>query len=165
MPDHEPNRSTALTPELLGMINAATSAAVKEAVSGFGQMMAATIKDLALTPDKIREAQKPYIDPAIARRELREKLRWTEDETAIRAQKRATQDNCPHLDDNGRSSIQLVHNFFDRQPRGLCVKCHDLIHPREWRIGAPTDEHPRGKAYMVEAHKHYSIVMQLQSRQ
>jgi hypothetical protein len=165
MADHEPNRSTGMSPELLGAINAATTAAVREAIAGMGAMMAQTVKDLAITPEKLREANKPYVDPAIALRELREKLRWTEDENANRQNLRITQDNCPHLDDNGKTAINLVHNFFDRQPRGLCSKCADWIFPREWRIGAPTAEHPRGKAYMVEPHKNYNIVMQLQARQ
>lgn len=162
--NHEDNRSSAFTPEQLAVINTQTAALVKEAVAGIFESLGPIFEKIAITPEKLREANKPYVDPAKAARELREMLIWKEDESENRRRLQEAQDNCPHIDQNGRSSIQLVHNFFDRQPRGLCVKCLALIHPKEWRIGAPDAKNPRGKPYLAEPHKNYNIVMQLESR-
>jgi hypothetical protein len=162
--ENENNRSTALTPELLATINAATSAAVKEAVSGIFSNLAPLLKDMAVTPEKLREGMRPYVDPDKERREIREKMKFRQDEEDKERQDRARQDNCLHRDQNGRSSIQVVHNFFDRQPRGICALCGDWIHPKEWRIGKPTEEHPRGAPYCVEPHKNYQTVRELDSR-
>lgn len=169
---HQQNRSSAPSPEDLGVqtVNAAAdvknlvAAAVKEAVAGVFEQLGPLLQSMAVTPEKLREANKPYKDPAVIARELREMLIWKEDEAEARRQTEERQNACPHIDDNGRSSIQLVHNFPDRQPRGVCARCHAYIHPREWRIGAPDDKHPRGVPYLVEPHKNYSIVMQLESR-
>lgn len=164
------NRSSAPTPEVLGAqttaqtaeMKALVGAAVKEAVAGVFEQLGPLLASMAITPEKLREANKPYKDPAVIARELREMLIWKEDEAEARRQTQERQDACPHLDNNGRSSIQLIHNFPDRQPRGICAKCHAYIHPREWRIGAPDDKHPRGVPFLVEPHKNYPIVMQLE---
>lgn len=160
----EQNRSSAMSPEQVAQTNAMVSAAVAEAVRSMFTSFAPMLEKLAITPEKLREANKPYVDPAKAARELREMLLWKEDEAENRRKLQEYQDNCPHIDQNGRSSITLVHNFPDRQPRGLCTKCQALIHPREWRIAAPDAKHPRGNAYLTEAHKNYNIVMQLEAR-
>ncbi len=157
--DHPENRSSALTPEQLAAVNAMVGAAVREVFAA----LAPVLKDMALTPEKLREANRPYEDPAKIQRELRESLKSKEDEAELARMTAARRANCPHVDKNGRSSINLIHNYPDHQPRGICVTCHDLIHPREWRIGAPDEKNPRGKAYIVEAHKNYAIVLQLES--
>lgn len=167
------NRSSALSPEIMATINASTSAAVKEAVSAVFASLAPMLKDMAITPEKIREANKPYVDPAKIARELRESLKSKADEEEQRRLDRARRDACTHLDKNGRTAICLIHNYPDHQPRGICPICQDLIHPKEWRI-APTEEMaielarlsgepPKGRAYIVPAHRDYRTVMQLES--
>ena len=61
--DNLNNRSTALTPELIALVNASTTAAIKEAMAGVSTMMQQVIKEVALTPEKLRDATKPYVDP------------------------------------------------------------------------------------------------------
>jgi len=166
------NRSFAPSPEALGAqtamaaadVKGLVAAAVKEAVAGVFSQLGPLLESMAITPEKLREANKPYKDPAVIARELREMLIWKEDEAEARRQTEERQNACPHIDNNGRSSVQLVHNFPDRQPRGICAKCHAYIHPREWRIGAPDAKHPRGVPFLVEPHRHYQIVMQLESQ-
>lgn len=170
--DPQANRSSAPTPEELGAknvaanaeTNALVAAAVKEAIAGVFAQLGPILKDMAITPDKLREANKPYKDPAQVAREIREMTIWKEDEAENRRLTRMRQDACLHIDDNGRSSIQVMHNYPDRQPRGICAHCQDLIHPREWRIGAPDAKHPRGVPYLVEPHKDYRTVMQLEAK-
>lgn len=162
-PENDNNRSSALSPEALGAINAATAKAVEAAVAAVFAGLGPVLKDMAITPEKLREANKPYEDPAKVLRELRESQKSKADEAEIARATKARRDACPHLDKNGRSAICLVHNQPDHQPRGVCVVCGDWIHPKEWRIGPPTDAEPRGKAYLVEPHKDYRVVMQLES--
>jgi|SRR5690242_6424396 len=160
----EVNRSSAMTPEMLALVTAATSAAVKEALAGLTPI----IQQLALTPEKIAAAEEIRRAPTkkeleAMRRAEREALLSKEDaaEAARRdAQRKA---NCPHLDKNGRSALGLIHNYPDHQPRGICPLCQDLINPREWRIGAPDEQHPRGVPVIVPAHKDYKMVMALEA--
>jgi hypothetical protein len=154
------NRSTAMTPELIAMINASTSAAVKEAVAGMAVIMAQTIKDLAITPEKLREANRPFVDPVKERREIREKMKFREDEAQQAIEKRQQKENCRHFYPNNLCAISVVRNFFDRNPRGICMLCQDWLNPREWVIDAPSEEFPRGKSHIVEAHKDYKLVLQ-----
>jgi hypothetical protein len=163
MADHDNNRSSALSPEALAVINSTTKAAVESAVAAVFASLAPVLKDMAITPDKLREANRPYEDPAKLARELRESLKSKQDEAENLRMNAARKAACPHVDKNGRPSIFLAHNQPDRQPRGICVVCHDWIHPKEWRIGPADDKNPRGKAYLVEPHKDYRIVMQLES--
>lgn len=162
---HDPdnNRSSALSPEILAIVHSAVASSVSEAVKSVFENMVPVFKDMAITPEKLREANRPYEDPAKTAREARESQKSKEDEAEIAkmtAQRRA---NCPHLDKNGRTSICLVHNQPDHQPRGVCVICGDWIYPKEWRIAASDEKNPRGRAYLVEPHKDYKMVLLLES--
>lgn len=166
--EEKTNRSSALSPEqvaegntaMTNAINSAVAAAVAAALAGIGPI----IKDLALTPEKMREFNKPYVDPAKKARTDREAAMWREDIETNRKQIQDNQDHCPHEYENNKTSINLDQNFPDRQPRGLCVQCHALIYPREWRIGPPDAENPRGKPYLFGPHKDYNKVMQIVRR-
>ena len=162
--EHDNNRSSALSPEALAMINSTIAAAVKEAMAAAMGMLGPIIEKIAITPDKLREANRPYEDPKKVLREARESAKSKMDEQEIAKATAARQAACNHTYTNGISSINLCHNMPDRQPRGVCVTCGAWIHPREWRIGAPTEEYPRGKAYIVDAHRDYRIVQNLESR-
>jgi hypothetical protein len=159
------NRSSALSPEQLGAMNAMVAAAVKEAMVGMAAVFAPMVQQMAITPEKLREANRPYVDPKKKLREDRETKLWREDIDDARRTTQMSKDNCIHQDDNQRTSIRLIRNFPDRQVRGVCVKCQDIIHPKEWRIGAPDEQNPRGVAYTVAPHKDYLIVRQLMSRE
>ncbi len=156
--DNLNNRSTALTPELIALVNASTTAAIKEAMAGVSTMMQQVIKEVALTPEKLRDATKPYVDPDVARRALRDKLKFKQSEKDDAAATRKTREQCPHKYKNGIAAVGVIRNFHDRQPRGVCMLCHEFFTPREWRIGAPTDEAPDGVAYMAPMHPKYQLV-------
>lgn len=161
--DPDNNRSSALSAEAIGAINMATQAAVQSTIEALMKGLIPVFKDMAITPEKLREANRPYEDPKKKLREERESAKSKQDEKELQELTAARRANCPHLDKNGRSSIDLVHNMPDHQPRGVCVVCGDWIHPREWRIGASDSQNPRGRAYLVEPHKDYRVVLQLES--
>ena len=158
------NRSTALSPEQMAVINTATQSAVQEAIKSVFASLTPVLQDMAMTPEKIRAANTPYVDPLKKAREDRESAKSKEDEAGIARRTAAMRAACPHLDKNGRSSICLVHNQPDHQPRGICVTCHDWIHPREWVIDAPDQITGKINAHIREAHKDYRIVLQLESQ-
>src|ERR1700676_424422 len=108
--ENQNNRSTALTPELLAVINASIASAVQEAIKGTGMLVA----------DALRDANKPYVDEAKQRRELREKLKFKQEEKDNAAEQRRQKENCSHHYKNGLLAVALVNNFHDRQTRGIC---------------------------------------------
>lgn len=160
-----PNRSTTLSPEMAAFVNTMVSSSVEKAVASIFAALAPTLKDMALTPEKIVALNTPYKDPLKTAREARESLKSKQDEALIAEQNKRRKENCLHAHKNGIEAINIVHNFHDRQPRGTCVLCGDWIHPNEWRIGPPTPEYPSGKAYMVPAHKDYARVMRIEMNQ
>jgi hypothetical protein len=153
-----------ITPEAQAFVNASISAAIKEAVAGVFSSLGPILKDMQMTPDKIRAANTPYIDPAKEARNKRETEKSKADEKELRAMDAARKAACPHMDQNQRSSIRLIHNYPDRQPRGICPICHDIIFPRHWEILAPDAENPKGKAVLVDAHPHYRTVELLEAQ-
>jgi hypothetical protein len=142
------NRSTAMTPELMASVNAAINDGVRNA-------FAEAISQLA---PLLRDINKPYVDPAKQNRELREKMKFKQEEIEGEKAKRLTRDNCSHRDKNNRPSIGVVRNYPDRQPRGVCVQCQDWFYPREWRFDTPTEAEPYGTPHIVPAHPKYEIV-------
>jgi hypothetical protein len=161
--NHE-NRSSAFSPEQLAQITMMNNAMIKEAVGAVFQSLGPVLQSIAVTPEKLREANKPYVDPAVTARQEREKMLWRQDIEDGRKNLEEMQKNCLHQDDNGRTCISLIHNWPDRQPRGICMHCQCLINPREWVIGPPDAKNPRGRAYLRDAHPLYTVVRQLQAR-
>jgi hypothetical protein len=153
-----------VTPEAQAFVSASISAAVKEAVAGVFASLGPILREMQMTPEKIRAANTPYVDPDVVARNKRETEKSKADEKELRAMDAARKAACPHMDQNQRSSIRLIHNYPDRQPRGICPICHDLITPREWVIGPPDAENPKGKAVLVDAHKDYRTVEILESQ-
>lgn len=160
---HE-NRSSAFSTEQLAAITKMTSDAVRETVSTLMAGLVPAFKDMALTPEKLRAATAPHIDPALTARQKREMKIWKQDEEQNLKTERARKDNCVHMDERGQSSIRLIRNFPDRQARGICMLCHDLITPKEWRIGPPDEMNPRGVPYYAAPHKDYATVVHILSR-
>ena len=193
------NRSSALSPEQLAIATeAATKAAVaavkaegassnpdtvKDAVNASVQAVFAALtpmlEKMAWTPEKIEQFKAPYIDPAVTARKKREKEQTKTNIELEQAAARARKENCQHRYPSingagGGESINITHNFPDGQCRGVCVLCHDIIHPLEYRLGLPNEDGTRTKggkngemidgvfwkqgAYLVPAHKDYARV-------
>jgi hypothetical protein len=165
MTDVVNNRSSAPTPESLGAHTAQSAALVNETIAAVFAHLGPMLEKMAITPEKLREANKPYVDPAKIARDLRETQIWRADMEDQRKQTQAYQDQCLHQDDNQRSAIRPIRNFPDRQPRGICMKCHALIHPKQWVIGSPDEKNPRGRAYLQDAHKDYLQVLQVVAKE
>jgi hypothetical protein len=149
---------TALNPETIGFINASISAAVTSAMASMGPVL----EKIALTPEKLAEAEalRRAPDPAQAEREAREKKLQHLEMAENRDRLQKVRENCPHTYNSGQASINVVSNFPDRQMRGICVVCGEWFNPREWRIGPPTKDEPRGVAYIADAHPQYGRVLQ-----
>ena len=84
---------------------------------------------------------------------------FAEDEREAKANLARVQAGCAHRYPTGASSCQIVRNFPDRQPRAFSNFCQVSINPREWRIGAPDEQLPRGKAFRAEAHPQYDHII------
>jgi hypothetical protein len=141
-------------------INALVSAAVKEALIAMGPVL----ERVALTPEKILEMERQRRAPTEdqvreAQREARERALMREDLQEARRTQELTQKNCSHKDVNLRWSVSQIHNYPDRQARGICVRCHRMFQPVRWEIVAPDAQHPRGKPVLVKADPDYASVM------
>ena len=161
-PAHEkksPVPPAALTPEMQSYMNAALSAAIKEALSG----MAPILQSIALTPEKIQAMEDarraPTADQAsAAARAKREKANMKAELEENRKNQKLTQDNCLHRYVSGALAVGAIRNYPDRNARYICFKCHALFEPRHWDIGAPTEEWPRGIERIVDAHPQYLAI-------
>src|ERR1700680_4199272 len=80
------NRETSMTPELIATINAAVGEGVKGAISGLFAELAPLLRDL----------NKPYVDPAVERKKLRDKMKFKADEVQNEKDKQALREKCPH---------------------------------------------------------------------
>lgn len=162
MAQEELNRSGALSPEAHGMINSAVEQSVKtavqESVAAIFASLAPTLKDMALTPEKIKALTTPYVDPLKIARDKRESQRTKDEESERIRRLEQFQANCPHYHKNNQTSINLVHNFHDGRPRGICVLCHSWIHGKEWRIRV-NPETGASEAYYAQPHKDYPRVL------
>lgn len=148
------------TPSEQAAINSSISAAVREAITA----MAPLFQSIALTPEKILEMERQRRAPSedeirAKQREARERLLMKEDIDEARRTQELAQKSCTHKDTNGRWSVSQIHNYPDRQARGICVRCHRLFEPTRWTIQAPDKDHPRGKPVLVKADSDYASVM------
>lgn len=170
---NDANRSTAPTPEVMANINDMIKAAVDQALASAkaergvtAAELAAVVKELALTPEKIAELKKPYEDPAVARRKLREQLAFKEDEKETIRTQQEQKNRCSHKHKGlGLFAISFVNNFLDRQTRGVCMKCGEWFNPPEWRMGAPDAKNPKGKPYVEPRHPKWDSVMKVAAEQ
>src|ERR1035438_7709122 len=91
-------------------VSAANAQLVKDLFAGFAAQLAPILSDVALTPAKLKEALKPYVDPAALARELRERENNRKqflENIKITAEIQAA---CPHKDKNERWAVGVVHN-------------------------------------------------------
>lgn len=120
--------------------------------------IAPILADVALTEDKLRAALKPYVDPAVVARELRERETNRKQFLENRKITLEIQQHCPHKDKNERWAINLQHNFPDHMTRGICPLCFIQIEPAHWEIKAD------GTAFIVEEHPLYHVIRFLDSQ-
>lgn len=137
-------------------------ALVKELFAEFMPVM----QNMALTPDKLREAQKPYVDPMELARKNHERKEFQESERQRDADIRASQERCSHLDENGKYAIRVQRNFHDGMSRGICLHCMLMIEPAhwDWRPKTLPDGSLRHEAFVVQPHPLYYIVQQMEAR-
>jgi hypothetical protein len=116
------------------------------------------LSQLALTPEKValmvQEMKKPYIDPAVEARKLRERKEMARDIAAGLVMKLEAQKRCPHRDKNSWK-INPVNNHPDGRVRGVCMACQDWFQPKHWEIMA------NGEPVLVDAHPLYHIVVEI----
>jgi hypothetical protein len=147
-------------------VNAMVASAVKEAVAAAMAGMAPILESMALTPDRlsILSGKDPTAEAASRARVAREKKEWGVADAQARKTLAALQATCPHKDGNEHSSIRLMRNYPDRQPRGMCMKCHLLITPRQWVYDAPLpDGTPQPR--LQDAHPLYHLVLEALARE
>jgi hypothetical protein len=135
---------------------------IKEIFAEFAPIM----QSMALTPDKLREAQKPYVDPMDIAKHNHARKQFQEDERQRDADKAERQARCSHLDENGKYAIRLQRNFHDGMARGICLHCMLCIEPQhwDWRPVTKADGSIENEAFIEKAHPLYYIVQQLESR-
>jgi hypothetical protein len=150
-----------LTPGAQAAMNQNTAEMVRELFS----QLAPLLKDISLSPEKLALMEQLRRAPTedqekAAARSKREKTLMIQEQTENAKNLANRQAGCLHRYKTGALSLGIVRNFPDRQPRGTCMMCGIWIHPREWRIGAPTEEHPRGREYIVDAHPQFNLVIE-----
>jgi len=128
---------------------------VKDVLESLGPLLA----QISMTPEKmamlIQEMKKPYVDPAVEARKLRERKEMAADIAAGLVMRREAQDRCPHRDKNGEK-LALVENHPDGRPRGVCMACQKWIQPKHWEIAAG------GQPVLIDADPEYERVLVLQ---
>jgi hypothetical protein len=146
-------------------VSAANAQLVKDLFAGFAAQLAPILSDVALTPAKLKEALKPYVDPAALARDLRERKLIHEQALAVIEGDKRRWEACPHKDKNERTALCLVHNHPDRQPRAICPLCRVWIEPAHWEIPGPQFDggNGMGEPYIVPAHPLYHLVRGLES--
>jgi hypothetical protein len=140
-------------------------AMIRDVVKELFKEMGPILQSIALTPEKLREAQKPYEDPLQIARELHEQENWRQQERDKEKNKADLQAHCTHKDKNGKWNVSLQHNWHDMQPRGICKICGLFIHPAYWDFRPEADAKGvvKDKAYIVPEHKLYYIVRELET--
>ena len=143
---------------------------IRETVKQLIQEMSPIFSSIALTPDKLREAQKPYEDPVKLARQLHEQQSWRKQEEEKNAAKKNLQNGCSHKGRNGKWNISLQHNYHDHMPRGLCNVCGIFIHPQYWDFRpithsatAARESYVEDKGFIIPEHPLYHVVRQLES--
>jgi len=137
-----------------------TKSDVVDIVGAMFKQFAPILESLALTPEKLREANKPYVDPAVTARMFREQQNWRQQEEENRKTRELIQSQCTHKDKNGRWAISLQHNFHDLLPRGICTHCLVNIWPAHIEF-KPVDG--KSTAVLIKAHALYEVVQQLEA--
>jgi hypothetical protein len=154
-----PTPAVLLTPEA----QAYTNQLISEAVKGVFAQLGPILQSIALTPEKLAEAEalRRAPDPALVARELRERKLMQQEQEENRANLLRNQAACPHKYPTGQWAVNPVRNYPDRQERFICCLCQSFFQPKRWEIGAPDAENPRGRAYIADEHPQYRMVREV----
>jgi len=148
-----------LTPEA----QAYTNNLINEAIKGVFAQLGPVLQSIALTPEKLAQAEalRRAPDPASVARELRERKLMQQEQQENEANLRRNQANCPHKYPTGQWAVNPVRNYPDRQERFICCLCQSFFQPKRWEIAAPDADNPRGRAFIAEAHPQYTQVREV----
>jgi hypothetical protein len=154
-----PTPAALLMPEA----QAYTNNLISEAVRGVFERLGPILQSIALTPEKLAEAEalRRAPDPALVAREMRERRLMQQEQEENRANLMRNQTNCPHKYPTGQWAVCPVRNYPDRRERFICNLCQSFFQPKRWEIGAPDAENPRGRAYIAEEHPQYRLVREV----
>jgi hypothetical protein len=119
------------------------------------------IEKLSLTPDKINELKKPYVDPEKAAQDLAHRKRMQLEIAEGLIKKKLEQDNCDHItryQDTEKSALRLMFraNWHDGKSRAICMNCDKVIHP------ARKDYRPDGSEFVIPEDPEYNKVLKLE---
>ncbi len=154
-----PTPAVLLTPEA----QAYTNTLISEAIRGVFAQLAPVLQSIALTPEKLAEAEamRRAPDPKLVARELREKQLMMAEQEENRKNLLRNQAACPHKYPTGQWAVNVVRNYPDRQERFICSLCQSFFEPKRWVIDAPDAENPRGKPRIAEMHSQYMQVREI----
>jgi hypothetical protein len=154
-----PTPAVLLTPEA----QAYTNNLISEAVKGVFAQLGPLLQSIALTPEKLAQAEalRRAPDPAAVARELRERKLMQQEQKENEDNLRRNQANCPHKYPTGAWAVNVVRNYPDRQERFVCSLCQSFFQPKRWEIGAPDADNPRGRAYIADEHPQYHLVREV----
>jgi hypothetical protein len=154
-----PTPAVLLTPEA----QAYTNNLISEAVKGVFAQLGPVLQSIALTPEKLAQAEalRRAPDPAAVARELRERKLMQEEQKENQDNLLRNQANCPHKYPTGAWAVNVVRNYPDRQERFICSLCQSFFQPKRWEIAAPDSENPRGRPFIAEMHPQYAAVREV----
>lgn len=137
-----------------------TAAVVAEVMKSLLPM----IEKLTLTPDKINELKKPYIDPEKAAQDLAHRRRMQLEITNGLVQRKLEQDNCDHItryQDTAKTALRLMFraNWHDGKSRAICNECFKVIHPAHYDFNA------LGEKVLIAEDPEYNKVLELERAQ
>jgi hypothetical protein len=132
-----------LDPAVVGFMNSMIREAVTAALSAQASASAANNAALLEQIAKLKEpSAKEKLEletiEKFRERERRERAQSQLQDVDARANLLTKQRSCSHRDGNEKSSISTVHNFPDRQVRGICVQCQRLIQPKRYEVTSPS---------------------------
>jgi len=158
-PKKIPTPAVLLTPEAQAYANYL----IDESVKGVFAQLGPVLQSIALTPEKLAEAEalRRAPDPKLVARELRERKLMQQEQEENRQNLLRNQANCPHKYPTGQWAVNPVRNYPDRQERFICSLCQTFFQPKRWEIGPPDADNPRGRAYIAEAHPQYHLVREV----
>jgi hypothetical protein len=121
-----------LTPPMIALMNSQ----IKTVVGEIFEKLIPTLERInAPSPLEAEQAETLAAQKARFKREKQDMM-LRDDETRLALA--VKQRNCPHRDGNEKSAISTIHNFPDRQARGICVRCNLMITPKEYRVAPPS---------------------------
>jgi hypothetical protein len=143
-----------------------TNKLISEAIKGVFAQLGPVFESIALTPEKIAQAEKIRRAPtdseiAALAREQRERKLTQQEAADNRKNLLRNQANCPHKYPTGQWAVGVIRNYPDRRERFVCMLCQSLFEPSRWVIGPPDADNPRGKAYIEKEHPQYQLVREV----